>query len=97
MSDLQPSPLPATIAGLLWPDERIMTRITLHFPDEKHARLKTLAAARGMSLNKLLDEAATVMPAEHDAQVRVPVRARRGNPRRGLDLLDKALRRDDGQ
>jgi predicted HicB family RNase H-like nuclease len=37
-----------------------MSTVTLRFPDDKHARLKDLAAARQISLNKLLDEFATI-------------------------------------
>lgn len=68
-----------------------MTSMTLRLSDEKHARLKALASARGVSVNKLLDEAATVMLAEYDAETRFKMRAARGNIQRGLDLLDKAL------
>ena len=53
-----------------------MTTVTLRIPDEKHARL---------------DEAATVMLAELDAETRFKTRAARGSASDGLSLLDKAL------
>ncbi|MDO5639757.1 MAG: toxin-antitoxin system HicB family antitoxin [Neisseria sp.] len=70
-----------------------MSSMTLRLSDEKHKRLKALAVARGVSVNKLLDEAATVMLAEFDAETRFTARAARGDIKRGLDLLDKALQR----
>lgn len=68
-----------------------MSALTVRFSDEKHSRLKLLAAARGVSVNKLLDEATTVMLAEFDAETRFKTRAVRGDTQRGLQLLDKAL------
>jgi len=40
--------------------------------------------------NKLVDEWASVALAQFDAEVRFSVRASKGNPTRGLELLDKA-------
>ena len=68
-----------------------MTTVTLRIPDEKHARLRLLAESRGISVNKLRDEAATVMLAEFDAETRFKTRAARGSASDGLSLLDKAL------
>jgi helix-turn-helix protein, copG len=68
-----------------------MTTVTLRIPDEKHARLRLLAESRGISVNKLMDEAATVMLAEFDAETRFKTRAARGSASDGLSLLDKAL------
>lgn len=68
-----------------------MTSMTLHLSDEKHARLESLAAARGMSLHALMDEATTTMLAEYDAEMRFRARAKRGDRERGLALLDRAL------
>ena len=69
-----------------------MSALTLRLPDDKHARLKALAKSRGMTLNRLLDEAATLMIAEFDAETRFHLRAQRGADlqQRGLTLLDKA-------
>lgn len=35
-----------------------MTALTLRLPDDKHARLKTMARRRGTSVNRLIEEAA---------------------------------------
>ncbi|WIM06708.1 MAG: toxin-antitoxin system HicB family antitoxin [Candidatus Nitricoxidivorans perseverans] len=69
-----------------------MTAITVRLPDEKHRRLKALAKSRGAPLNRLIDEMATLMPAEFDAETRFNVRAARGEGKtaRGLELLEKA-------
>lgn len=69
-----------------------MTTVTLRIPDEKHARLRLLAESRGISVNKLIDEAATVMLAEFDAETRFKTRAARGNVEDALALLDEALK-----
>jgi len=47
-----------------------------------------------MSVNRLVDEMATLMLAEFDAETRFAVRAHRGRGREteGLTLLDKAAR-----
>ena len=66
-----------------------MSTLTIRLPDEKHDRLKALASARHISVNKLIDELATVGLVEHDAHLRFMMRAKRGNPADGLMLLDK--------
>lgn len=68
-----------------------MASMTLRISEEKHNRLKALASARGVSINRLMDEAATVMLTEYDAEARFKTRAARGSSERGLALLDKAL------
>ena len=69
-----------------------MAALTLRLPDEKHRRLKILAEQRGMSVNRLMEEMATLMLAEFDAETRFQLRAARGQGKgvRGLELLDKA-------
>lgn len=69
-----------------------MKPITVRLPDDKYRRLKALAQARGTSVNRLVDEMATMMLAEFDAETRFAVRAQRGRGRaaEGLALLDKA-------
>ena len=47
--------------------------------------------SRGMSVNKLMDEAVTVMLAEFDAENRFKTRAALGDIPTALALLDKAL------
>ncbi len=70
-----------------------MAWLTIRLPDEKYERLKALARERGTSVNRLVDEMATLMIAEHDAETRFRVRAQRGQGREqeGLALLDKAM------
>ena len=43
-----------------------MSTITLRLPDTQHERLKDLAAAKGVSLNKLLEELTARVIAEAD-------------------------------
>lgn len=69
-----------------------MTALTVRFADDKYRRLKTLAQARGTSVNRLVDEMATAMLAQFDAETRFLIRAQRGKGREaeGLALLAKA-------
>jgi predicted transcriptional regulator len=69
-----------------------MSALTLRLPDDKHARLRSLARRRGTSVNRLMEEMATVMIAEADAETRFAIRASRGQGReaRGVALLRKA-------
>lgn len=66
-----------------------MSTLTIRLPDDKHERLKALARANAISVNKLIDELATVALANFDARVRFETRAARGSPDRALALLDK--------
>ena len=66
-----------------------MSTLTIRLPDDKHERLKALADARKISVNKLIDELATIALANHDARLRFEMRARRGDARRALDLLGR--------
>jgi predicted transcriptional regulator len=65
-----------------------MSTLTIRLPDDKHERLKALAEARKISVNKLIDELATIALANHDTRLRFETRARRGNAKRALKLLD---------
>ena len=69
-----------------------MSALTVRLPDDKHDRLRALAASRGTTLNRLIDEMTTMMLVEHDAEVRFRLRAQRGagHSARGLALLKKA-------
>lgn len=69
-----------------------MSALTVRLSDEKHARLKALAKSRGTPLNRLIDDMATAMLAEFDAETRFRIRAARGagQETRGLELLDQA-------
>ena len=66
-----------------------MSMLTIRLPETKHQRLKAFARARGVSLNKLVEEWATVALAQLDAENRYRMRAARGKPEVGLALLDK--------
>ncbi len=66
-----------------------MSVVTLRISDAKHARLKQLAASRNTSVNRLLDELATIALVQHDLTTRFRIAAESGNPQRGLELLDK--------
>jgi len=66
-----------------------MSTITLRLPDSKHERLKQYAKEQGVSMNKLFEEFATVALAQFDAKTRFELKAANGNPKRGLDILDK--------
>ena len=64
-----------------------MSTLTVRIPEAKHARLRVLARARGVSINRLMDELATVALAEHDTEIRFRARAARGKRSVGLALL----------
>jgi predicted transcriptional regulator len=76
-----------------------MAALTLRLPDDKHQRLRALAQSRGTTLNRLLDEMATLMLAELDAETRFKLRAARGAGKRdrGVALLAKAAKRGKAQ
>lgn len=66
-----------------------MSVLTLRIPQGKHERLKHLAKARGVSVNKLMDELSTVALTQHDVEVRFRAMASNGSVEKGLALLDK--------
>ena len=66
-----------------------MSTLTIRLPDDKHERLKALATSKSISINKLMDELATVALANYDARLRFEMRAVHGSPKRALALLDK--------
>ena len=70
-----------------------MSTLTIRMPEDKHARLRRLAEGRGLSMNRLIDELATVALAQHDAELRFYALASRGSAKRGIELLDKLDRR----
>ena len=51
--------------------------------------LAAMAARRGVSLNKLMQELSVRALTEHDTEMRLRIRAARGDVRKGLKLLDK--------
>ena len=52
-----------------------MSTLTIRLPDTKYQRLKAFARTRGVSLNKLIEEWATVELAQRDAEDRFRRRA----------------------
>jgi hypothetical protein len=66
-----------------------MATMTIRIPDAKHQRLRLLAKRYGISLNKLVEDWASIALAQFDAETRFRARAARGKPARGLQLLDK--------
>lgn len=71
--------------------------LTIRIPEAKHSRLRRLAESRGLSMNKLIDELATVALAQHDAELRFHALASKGSAKRGIELLDKLDRRPRGR
>lgn len=69
-----------------------MTALTVRLSEEKYHRLKALAQRRGTSMSRLVDEMATLLLAESDAESRFAIRAERGKNREqeGIALLRKA-------
>jgi hypothetical protein len=63
-------------------------------PDDKAERLKILAASRGISVNKLIEEWANMGIAEFDAKASFLARAARGSRERGLELINEMNRRE---
>lgn len=66
-----------------------MSVVTLRLPDDQHQRLKTMARARGLSLNKLLEQLSAQALTENDIELRYRRLAAAGSAKRGLELLDK--------
>ncbi len=73
-----------------------MATITVRMPDDKADRLRALAKSRGISLNKLIEEWASMGIAEFDAHASFLARAARGSRERGLAAL-RALDSRDSQ
>jgi hypothetical protein len=69
--------------------EEKMSVVTLRLPEEQHQRLKAMAQARGMSLNKLFEQLTSQALIENDIELRYRRMAAAGSAERGLALLDK--------
>jgi hypothetical protein len=69
-----------------------MSALIIRLPEEKRTRLKLVAKSRKVSVTKLIEEMATILLADFDAETRFALRAARGRGRiaEGLSLLDKA-------
>jgi hypothetical protein len=66
-----------------------MSTLTIRLPDDKLLRLRKLAKHRAISINKLMEELATISIAEFDAETRFRTLAARGSAKKGLAILDK--------
>jgi len=64
-----------------------MSTLTVRLPDDKHNRLKALAAHKKISMNKLIEELSTQAIAEFDTEVRFKAIAATGNKQKGLEIL----------
>jgi hypothetical protein len=64
-----------------------MTTLTIRLPEDTSLRLKQLAASRGMSLNKLMEELSTAAWAAYDTETRFRVLAAAGDRRAALAVL----------
>ena len=65
-----------------------MSTLTIRLPEDKHNRLRQLAKHRDISVNKLIEELATISIAEFDAETRFRALAARGSAEHGLPLLE---------
>ena len=66
-----------------------MATLTVRIPDDKHERLKALAAHKKLSVNKLMEELSTQALSEFDSEIRFRAMASIGKQKKGLELLDK--------
>ena len=73
-----------------------MATLTIRLPDLQRDRLVGMAARRGISLNKLMQELSTRALTEHDTEMRFRMRAARGRAARGLELLEELDARFSG-
>jgi predicted transcriptional regulator len=64
-----------------------MTTLTIRLPEDTTLRLKQLAASRGISLNKLMEELGTAALAVHDTETRFRLMAQAGDRKVALDIL----------
>ena len=66
-----------------------MSVVTLRLPDDTCERLKQLAASRGVSLNKLMEELGTAALAAYDAETRFRAVAAGADRERALGVLER--------
>lgn len=71
-----------------------MSVMTIRLPDAQHERLRQLARTRGVSINKVIEELTTRALTEFDLETRFRTRAARGDPEKGLRLLDRLDQED---
>jgi len=71
-----------------------MSTLTIRIPDDTCRRLKQLAASRGVSINKLLEELSTAALAAHDTEVRFNLLAAGADRTKAVAILDRLDRND---
>jgi hypothetical protein len=71
-----------------------MTTLTIRLPEDTRLRLKQLAASRGISLNKLMEELGTAALAVHDTETRFRLMANAGDRNAALNVLARLDERD---
>jgi predicted transcriptional regulator len=76
--------------------EEEMSVVTVRLPEDQHQRLKALAQARGVSLNKLFEQLTAQALTENDIELRYRRVAAMGSPARGLELLEKLHLSENG-
>ncbi len=66
-----------------------MATLTIRVPDAHRDRLAAMAAQRGVSVSKLMEELSIRALTEYDTEMRFRLRAARGKVEGGLPVLDK--------
>ena len=66
-----------------------MSTLTIRIPDDTCLRLKQLAASRGISLNKLVEELSTTALAAHDTEMRFRLLAAGADRMKAIAVLDR--------
>jgi hypothetical protein len=66
-----------------------MSTVTLRLPDDTAARLKQIAKAPGVGMNKLMEELGTAAVAAPDTAIHFRTLAASANPKRALSVLDR--------
>jgi predicted transcriptional regulator len=72
-----------------------MSTLTIRLPEDTARRLKALASARGVSLNKLMEELSTAALASYDAETRFRAMAAKGNRDTALEIFARLDREDE--
>ncbi len=71
-----------------------MSTLTIRLPDDTARRLKALAAARGVSLNKLMEELGTAALTAYDVETRFHAMAAKGDRDAALKILGRLDREE---
>jgi predicted transcriptional regulator len=64
-----------------------MTTLTIQLPDDTALRLRALASARGISLDKLIEEVSAAALNAHEAEARFRAMAAKGDRKAALEVL----------